>query len=213
MYIYLDESGDLGFDFENKKPSKFFIITLLVCESRESLHRVRTEVKRTLNRKLNYRAKRIKNELKGNNTELSIKGHFYKNLIKRDDFKIHTVILDKQKLLLALGSINPHRIYVRMSYDALKSINIPKDLAFIHIAADRCKRGNEANDLASTLRSHLETLLPLNAKITIEQIPSTNEPALQAVDIFSYGIFRKYESKDLDWYNVFENKISVEILS
>lgn len=29
MYLYLDESGDLGFDFVNKKPSGFFIITLL----------------------------------------------------------------------------------------------------------------------------------------------------------------------------------------
>ena len=30
FYIYLDESGDLGFDFEAKKPSKFFTITLLL---------------------------------------------------------------------------------------------------------------------------------------------------------------------------------------
>lgn len=28
MYLYLDESGDLGFDFENKKPSRFFVITI-----------------------------------------------------------------------------------------------------------------------------------------------------------------------------------------
>jgi len=27
MYLYLDESGDLGFDFKNKKPSRFFVIT------------------------------------------------------------------------------------------------------------------------------------------------------------------------------------------
>jgi len=34
MFIFLDESGDLGFDFENKSPSQKFVITLLVCESR-----------------------------------------------------------------------------------------------------------------------------------------------------------------------------------
>ncbi len=31
-YLYLDESGDLGFDFVNKKPSKFFTITILVIK-------------------------------------------------------------------------------------------------------------------------------------------------------------------------------------
>jgi hypothetical protein len=28
-YIYLDESGDLGFNFDNRKTSKFFVITFL----------------------------------------------------------------------------------------------------------------------------------------------------------------------------------------
>jgi len=28
-YLYMDESGDLGFDFVNKKPSKFFTITIV----------------------------------------------------------------------------------------------------------------------------------------------------------------------------------------
>ncbi len=31
VIIYLNESGDLGFDFENNRPSKKFVITLLVC--------------------------------------------------------------------------------------------------------------------------------------------------------------------------------------
>ena len=30
LHLFLDESGDLGFDFVNKKPSKFFTITILV---------------------------------------------------------------------------------------------------------------------------------------------------------------------------------------
>lgn len=33
-YLYLDESGDLGFDFVNKKPSKFFTVSILKEKSR-----------------------------------------------------------------------------------------------------------------------------------------------------------------------------------
>jgi hypothetical protein len=47
MIIYLDESGDLGFDFENKNPSEKFIITILMCENRriargfrKAIHRI-----------------------------------------------------------------------------------------------------------------------------------------------------------------------------
>ncbi|MDP3561520.1 MAG: hypothetical protein Q8R83_05005 [Legionellaceae bacterium] len=36
MHIYLDESGDLGFEFGDKNPSSHFIITLLVCDNHES---------------------------------------------------------------------------------------------------------------------------------------------------------------------------------
>jgi hypothetical protein len=39
MYIFLDESGDLGFDFTKRKTSKFFVMTLLVSEN---LHSVTT---------------------------------------------------------------------------------------------------------------------------------------------------------------------------
>ena len=31
MFIFLDESGDLGFDFDKAKTSRYFVITLLVC--------------------------------------------------------------------------------------------------------------------------------------------------------------------------------------
>jgi len=31
-FLYLDESGDLGFDFVNRKPSKFFTITILAIK-------------------------------------------------------------------------------------------------------------------------------------------------------------------------------------
>jgi hypothetical protein len=35
LFLYLDESGDLGFDFVNKKPSKFFVVTILAVKGYE----------------------------------------------------------------------------------------------------------------------------------------------------------------------------------
>ncbi len=212
MFIFLDESGDLGFNFNLRKTSKFFIITLLVCENRESLYLVRTAIKKTLKRKLNYKAKRFKHEIKGNDTNFSVKEFFYKKLANCDAIKIHSIVLNKKRLLTKIEQVNSHRIYTRMSHDVLKSVDIHRDSSFVQIIADRCKYGVEAEEFSKTLQLHLVALLPLTSKITIEQIPSVKDYGLQAVDLFSFGIYRKHEFNDLEWYRLFEDKISTELL-
>src|SRR3989344_6027588 len=39
-YIFLDESGDLGFDFQKAKTSKFFIITFLFIRNKNPLEKI-----------------------------------------------------------------------------------------------------------------------------------------------------------------------------
>jgi len=63
-FLYLDESGDLGFDFVNKKPSKFFTVTILAIKGPENNRLLIKAVKKTLRRKLNRR-KVAAEELKG----------------------------------------------------------------------------------------------------------------------------------------------------
>lgn len=66
IYLYLDESGDLGFDFENKRPSLYFTITIVVVKNIASNQRLKKEVEVVLKRKLNpkKKQKRIVVELK-----------------------------------------------------------------------------------------------------------------------------------------------------
>lgn len=67
LYLYLDESGDLGFDFVTKKPSKYFTITILaVSKDNKALA---SAVRKTIARRLNSKKhrKRTVNELKGVN--------------------------------------------------------------------------------------------------------------------------------------------------
>lgn len=184
MFILLDESGDLGFDFKNKSPSNYFIITLLVCQTRDALADTRKSIYKTLQRKLNHNKKRIKNEVKGTSTTLSIKEYFFNKLSLRKDIKVYSIILNKKKLLSHISHIDQHRIYMKMSYLALKKVKISKNAPFVHIIVDRCKRGTQAADLSLTLRADLEKLLPLTSIVTVEQISSANDRGLQAVDLF-----------------------------
>src|SRR4030042_852882 len=48
MFIYLDESGDLGFDFSKKKTTRKFVVTALVCFSQATERDFRKAKRRTL---------------------------------------------------------------------------------------------------------------------------------------------------------------------
>jgi len=39
-YIFLDESGDLGFNFNKRKTSKFFVITFLATENKKIIEKI-----------------------------------------------------------------------------------------------------------------------------------------------------------------------------
>jgi hypothetical protein len=60
------------------------------------------------------------------------------------------------------------------------------------------------------LKNQIEALLPLNTALIVEHLKSEESTGLQAVDLFCWGIARKYERNDLRWYDVFRHKIMYE---
>jgi len=65
-------------------------------------------------------------------------------------------------------------------------------------------------DFNQYLVNQLEALLPLNTDLNISHLTSQESTGLQAVDLFSWGIFRKYENNDAEWYNVYQHKVRFE---
>lgn len=62
MIIYLDESGDLGFNFNGKKPSQKFVITILVCNGQHVSRVFRKAIRRTIKNKLNRKKAKQKKD-------------------------------------------------------------------------------------------------------------------------------------------------------
>lgn len=95
-HLYLDESGDLGFDFEDKHPSKFLTIAILATSHRETVNSIRWAIKRTLKKKVN-RKKHHSSELKGTDTTIEVKRHFY-NQVANCTFGIYAMTLNKPRV-------------------------------------------------------------------------------------------------------------------
>lgn len=212
VIIFLDESGDLGFDFNKSKTSQKFVITLLVCDNGETANSFRKAVRRTLKNKLNRnkRGSRIVQELKGTKTSFSIKKYFYRNLSK-GSWQIYTVVLNKQRVNKDLrGSQIKKKLYNFLARFILEKIDLRNVGTAVTLIIDRSKNKEEIRDFNNYVENQLEALLPLNVPLNIYHERSHENAGLQAVDLFCWGIFRKYENDENEWYDVYRDVIMFE---
>ena len=210
LCLYLDESGDLGFDFVNKKPSAFFTICVLAIKGQENDRALSSAVHAVIRRKLYPKYKTGTLELKGTLVPLEIKKYFFRN-ISRIDFSLHSVTLNKKKAYADL-SFDKDRMYNYLARLALEKVNFRDAAVRVIMTVD--KRGPRLGLLEfnryilNQLKAFIDPLVPLN----IFHTSSQESPGLQAADMFAWGFFRKYERNDLEWHDVFKSKIRSERL-
>lgn len=211
MYIFLDESGDLGFDFSKPGTSKKFTIALLICENAIVYKNIKSAVKKTLARKINVKNKKMKvDELKGSNSSLAAKQYFL-NLMPPSGWYIYAITVKKEKIHNHLRTKNvKNKLYNFVTKELFTSLNFPKSIHQVSLVVDKCKNGADRTDFNAYIKTHLENTFKLDTKIHIEHENSHNSPGLQAVDIFCWGIQAKENGND-DWHKLFGNKITKHI--
>jgi hypothetical protein len=212
MYIYLDESGDLGFDFAKRKTTKKFVITLLVCHTDAARREFRKAVRRTLKNKLNKKKHGTRSvvELKGASTTFAVKRYFFRH-IKSNEWGIYSLVLNKPRVDEHLRTrVGKKKLYNFLSRFLLEKMNLGEVYTNVELVVDRSKNKEEIKDFNQYLINQVESLLPLNTAVHISHLTSEERAELQAADLFSWGIFRKHEYGDYEWYRVFGGKISFE---
>ncbi|MBU0700435.1 DUF3800 domain-containing protein [bacterium] len=206
LYLYLDESGDLGFDFVNKKPSRYFTVTVLALRTVENNKKLAKTVKITLKRKFR---ENLTAELKGSACPLNIKKYFY-TLARDIKFGIYSITLDKQRTYEHLSK-DKERVYnyiARLVFD-----QIPFDQTDVRIAIiiDKSKTSDNIKKFDEYIIRQIKSKFDPRIPLDIYHYSSYECLCLQAVDMFGWGIFRKYERNDLEWYNAFKEKIQYEV--
>lgn len=207
-YLYLDESGDLGFDFVNKKPSKFFTVTILALSSRDANRQLIKAAKITLRRKLNdiKHQKRIVQELKGTGTTLEIKKYFY-GKSKDIKFGIYSISLNKKKVYERLTK-EKSRVYNYVARKVLDQIPFEKnDGDRVELILDKSMAKPEIEEFNSYIRRQLEGRLSPKVSLKIYHWLSHESFGLQVADLFCWGIFQKYERQDTAWRDIFDEKV------
>jgi hypothetical protein len=212
MYIYLDESGDLGFDFSKAKTTRKFVVTVLVCFSQEAETTFKNAVRRTLARKINR--KRIRShwvhELKGTRTSFEAKQYFFRQLCCTG-WAVYTLVLNKARVNETLRTkIGKKKLYNFLARFLIEKLPLRQTSANVRLVVDRSKSREDIRDFNQYVENHLQAMLPLNTALTIEHLASHERVGLQAVDLICWGIARKYEHGDVAWYNLFRSMLQYE---
>jgi hypothetical protein len=212
MFIYLDESGDLGFDFSKAKTTRKFVITVLVCFSPAAETDFKKAIRRTLKNKVNRsknKSRRVE-ELKGTSTPLEVKQYFLRQ-VRCEDWAVYTLVLNKARVNEPLRTkFGKKKLYNFLARLLIERLPMREAVANVRLIIDRSKNREDIRDFNQYVENHLQAILPLNTGLTIEHPASHERAGLQAVDLFCWGIARKYERGDLVWYSLFQHMLKYE---
>lgn len=205
-YLYLDESGDLGFDFVNKKPSKFFTISILAVRG-ENNRKLLKAAKITLRRKFNIKKHKAE-ELKGSKCPMHIKQYFYKQA-KDVKFALYAITLNKIRVYERLRK-DKERVYNFIVSLVLSKIPFNNAELRVEIVIDKSKTKKNIFEFNQYILRQIKSKFDPKVPLDIYHHDSKQNLGLQAVDLFCWGIFKKYENNDLEWYNAYKDKIAFD---
>ncbi len=204
-YIFLDESGDLGFSI---KSSQWFILTVVLTNNHRKIEKCVKKIRHDLKKKY----KKV-GELHAYHSDAITKKRMLRLLSETEDLKILCVILNKRKVYIDLQK-QKNYLYnytANILLDRLynKEILNPKDKIQIFIDQRETNKFLKKN-FENYLKNNLIKLG--NDCFEIKIKPSHTEKCLQAVDFISWAIFRKYEKNDYEYYEIIKNKVVEENL-
>ncbi len=189
-----------------------FVVTILAVQGNENNRQLFNAVKRTVARKLNPRSRRqrIVEELKGSQTTLEVKTYFY-DQVKHIDFRLYAIALNKKRVYDSLTRNKP-RVYNFVSRLLLDAVPLDGANSQVNFVIDRSKSKPEILDFNRYIRTALEGRIKPSVPLFINHNESCEDRGLQAVDMFSYGIFQRYERQKWEWFDVFKDKVAFHTL-
>jgi hypothetical protein len=101
-------------------------------------------------------------------------------------------------------------LYNYVARKVIDQIPFNEELRRVALVIDKSKSKKEVKEFNKYLRAQLQAVIAPSVLLEIDHMPSEAEKGLQAVDMFCWGIFRKYEFNDDIWYQLFANKIEFE---
>ena len=205
-YILLHESGNLGFDFNKKGTTNYFLVTFLFCENKRPIEKCVRKIHTTLKKKYKRQGKILHAY-----TEKPVTRQRLLKCISEKDCFVLAIYLNKRKVYTKLQEEKTvlYNYVTNILLDRIFTKElVPLNQDIVLIASKRETNVFLNENFKDYLKS--QALDVHKVKLHIEIKTPFEDKALQAVDFISWAIFRKYEYRDEFYYNIVKNKIAEE---
>lgn len=198
MYVYLDESGDLGF---GEGGTRYFTIAFVVMEDPIPFRRCVKQVKRKYDIPKNE-------ELKGNTTRAVIKKDLLNKFLKLD-IEVHAITVKKKNVELKL------RRDTNILYNYMVGLSLVERIlqepAGAKVIVDVDRRITSITS-GSRFNEYLKYKIwyekeRQDVDLEINHLDSHAAYAIQGIDVICNGIFRKYNSNNYALFNIIQDKV------
>jgi hypothetical protein len=205
-YIFLDESGDLGFDFNKPKTTKFFVITFLFTTKKRSIEKC----VRLVHKGLREKYRNIHSVLHAVEEEPITRQRILKKLAEKDCY-IMTIYLNKKRVYTKLQNekVILYNYVANILLDRIMTKRLIPVTEPIYLVASKRETNKFLNEnFRNYLKGQAKNTHKLDLHIEIRT--PAEEKSLQAVDFASWAIFRRLEYGNDVYYNLIRGKIVEE---
>lgn len=195
-FIYLDESGNLGY---SAKSTQYFVVAALCCEEKKTVDRC---IKRA---RAGLTTKYKKNEMKFSNSSDATRRRVLK-CIARLDISIAYLSLNKSWAHPHLRE-KPQVIHKFMFGQLLSNIFHDPPVSRTNIFVDKYLGDEKIEEF----NKYINIKVPINCNI--EHLSSQSNNGIQAVDFVVGAIHRKYRNDDETFHDIIKDKIDFALNS
>ena len=196
-YIYIDESGDLGF---SKKSSKYFILSAFVLESPKTIKKIIKNMRRN---KFKKQLKKV-TELKASSSSKDVRKYLLEKINAVKNAQIFHIILEKQKVGSLYLIENKDKLYNYVAGKLAEIITF--DGIDLDIIVDKSKKKIfQINDFNDYFVSILERN-PNNPTCDIFHSNSFSFAGLQFADFIAWSMFQKFEKSNSEYNDIIKVK-------
>jgi len=200
-YLYLDESGDLGFDFSKKQTSKYFIITIIAVNNTNVVEKI---VKKVFKSFTDKQKKKRNGGLHCHYEDEQTRKKLL-SLVESSEIQIFCVFLDKEKTVIG-KEMEKHILYnyiTNVIIERFLTSQTINNQDSIFLTASKWESNKQFNQ---TFLEEVTKNVPSD-KFSMQIKPAQEDKGLQIVDFVSWAIFRNLEFNDSSYINIFKDKI------
>lgn len=187
-YIYVDESGDLGF-----AGTKYFVLAALLVNNPRELNRIIKNMRR------NKFKKELKDvsEIKADKSSNEVRTYMLSKLNMAGSAKILYIVLEKKKVYSDYLKNDKHKLYNYVAGKLAKHISL--DESDVEIRVDKSK-GKQL--LRDDFDNYFKSNLKEGLKATIYHSYSHSWSGLQFADMLAWACFQKFEHTNSEFIDL-----------